>query len=156
MSDPSTYWLTFINAALGVVTLICCVAVGIGVVQELAARRKKNAALSKLDREVADLVASFTTATRSTSPGSASPWPMAAKSWGRKRNGSLHDLPVPERSTGQVLPDVGSFRKLIPWRRPAGRTRSAPPRTTLPARFTGAARRRSGRLRTVPLSCANR
>jgi hypothetical protein len=59
MNDPSTYWLTITNIALGLVTLICIGAVGIGVLQELAARRKKKAALSKLDTEVADLVASF-------------------------------------------------------------------------------------------------
>jgi hypothetical protein len=59
MNDPSTYWLTITNIALGLVTLICIAAVGIGVVQELAVRRKKNAALSKLDREVSDLVASY-------------------------------------------------------------------------------------------------
>ena len=59
MNDPSTYWLTITNIALGLVTLICIAAVGIGVVQELAARRKKKIALSMLDNEVADLVASF-------------------------------------------------------------------------------------------------
>jgi hypothetical protein len=59
MNDPSTYWLTITNIALGLVTVICFVAVGIGVVQELAARSKKKAAVSKLDREVADLVASY-------------------------------------------------------------------------------------------------
>ena len=59
MSDSSTYWLTFTNAALGIVVLICILAVGIGVLQELAARRKKRAQLSQLDREVSDLVASF-------------------------------------------------------------------------------------------------
>ena len=59
MSDPSTYWLTITNIALGLVTLICCVAVGIGVAQELAAKRKKKTALSRLDREVADLVSSY-------------------------------------------------------------------------------------------------
>ena len=59
MSDPSTYWLTITNIALGVVTLVCCVAVGFGIVQELARKRKKSAALSRLDNEVADLVASF-------------------------------------------------------------------------------------------------
>ncbi len=57
VSDPSTYWLTIMNIALGVVVLICCAAVGIGVAQELAARRKKKA--PNLDREVAELVASF-------------------------------------------------------------------------------------------------
>ena len=59
MNDPSTYWLTITNIALGLVTVICFVAVGIGVVQELAARSKKKAAVSKLDKEVSDLVASF-------------------------------------------------------------------------------------------------
>jgi hypothetical protein len=59
MSDPSTYWLTFTNAALGVVVLVCLVAVAIGIWQEVAARRKKAAEMSKLDREVADLVASY-------------------------------------------------------------------------------------------------
>ena len=59
MSDPSTYWLTITNAVLGMVVLICCFAVGIGVFQEILAKRRKAAAMSKLDREVADLVASF-------------------------------------------------------------------------------------------------
>ena len=59
MNDPSTYWLTFTNIALGVVTLICCAAVAFGVLQELAAKRKKRSALSRLDDEVSDLVAAF-------------------------------------------------------------------------------------------------
>lgn len=59
MSDPSTYWLSFMNIALGVLVLVACLAVGFGVVQELAAKRKKSAALSKLDREVSDLVAAY-------------------------------------------------------------------------------------------------
>jgi hypothetical protein len=59
LSDPSTYWLTITNIGLGVVTLICCFAVAFGVVQELAAKRKKKAALSALDHEVSDLTASF-------------------------------------------------------------------------------------------------
>ena len=59
MSDPSTYWLNFTNIALGVVTLICCLAVGIGILQELAQRRKKSASLSRLDAEVTNLVATL-------------------------------------------------------------------------------------------------
>lgn len=59
MSDPSTYWLTITNIGLGVVVFICCAAVAIGVIQELAAKRKKAAAMSNLDREVADLVSSY-------------------------------------------------------------------------------------------------
>ena len=59
MSDPSTLWLTITNIALGVVVLICCVAVAIGVFQEIAAKRKKATAMSQLDREVSTLVASY-------------------------------------------------------------------------------------------------
>ena len=59
MSDPSTYWLNVMNIALGVLVLVACLAVAFGVVQELAARRKKSAAMSHLDREVADLVSSY-------------------------------------------------------------------------------------------------
>ncbi|HEV3198129.1 MAG TPA: hypothetical protein VGZ73_09485 [Bryobacteraceae bacterium] len=59
MSDPSTYWLTFTNVALGVVTLIGCIAVAFGVLQELAAKHKKNASLSQLDNEVSRLVSSY-------------------------------------------------------------------------------------------------
>ena len=59
MSDPSTYWLNVTNAVLGLVVLACCVAVAIGIVQELAARRRKAAATSKIDRELADLVSAY-------------------------------------------------------------------------------------------------
>ena len=59
MNDPSTYWLTITNIALGLVTATCLVAVGVSIVQELAARARKRAALSKLDAEVSALVASY-------------------------------------------------------------------------------------------------
>jgi len=59
MSDPSTYWLTITNIGLGLVVLICCGTVALGVLQELAAKRKKRAEISQLDREVTDLVAGF-------------------------------------------------------------------------------------------------
>ena len=59
MNDPSTYWLTFTNAALGIVVLICCAAVAVGVIQEIVAKRKKVSAMSKLDREVNDLMNSY-------------------------------------------------------------------------------------------------
>jgi len=59
LSDPSTYWLTITNIGLGVVTLICCIAVAFGVIHEVVARNKKKAALTALDHEVADLAASF-------------------------------------------------------------------------------------------------
>jgi hypothetical protein len=59
MNDPATYWLNFTNFALLGLVVICCGAVAFGVVQELAARRKKAASMSKLDREVSDLVASY-------------------------------------------------------------------------------------------------
>jgi hypothetical protein len=60
VNDPSTYWLTFTNIGLGVVVLISCIAVGVGVFQELAARRQKRAASEALDREMADLAATYT------------------------------------------------------------------------------------------------
>jgi uncharacterized membrane protein len=53
VNDPSTYWLTVTNIGLGVVVLICCIAVGVGVLQELAARRRKQAAADALERELA-------------------------------------------------------------------------------------------------------
>lgn len=59
MSDPSTYWLTITNIGLGVVVLICAIAVGIGILQEVAAKRRKRLEMVRLDKEVADLVASY-------------------------------------------------------------------------------------------------
>ena len=59
MNDPSTYWLTFTNVALGVVVLLCCLAVVIGVVQELAERHRRKAASVQLDREVSDLLSGY-------------------------------------------------------------------------------------------------
>ena len=59
MNDPSTYWLTFTNAALGLITIICLIAVGVGVVQEMAAKRAKRARLAHIDREVYDLVSGY-------------------------------------------------------------------------------------------------
>ena len=59
MNDPSAYWLNVMNAVLGLVVLICCAAVGVGIFQELAARRRKRASLAAMDREVSDLVAGF-------------------------------------------------------------------------------------------------
>jgi hypothetical protein len=47
------------NAVLGIVVLICCAAVGVGIFQEFAARRRKRAALAEMDRAVSDLVAGF-------------------------------------------------------------------------------------------------
>lgn len=59
MNDPSTYWLTFTNIGLGIVVLVCCVAVAAGVLQEVVARYKKRAAADALDREVSDLAANY-------------------------------------------------------------------------------------------------
>lgn len=47
------------NIALGVVVLLCCVAVAYGIMQEFAARRRKRAALAGLDREVTHLVSGY-------------------------------------------------------------------------------------------------
>jgi hypothetical protein len=42
LNDPNTFWLNVTNIALGVVTLICCVVVGYGVVQEVLIRVRKR------------------------------------------------------------------------------------------------------------------
>ena len=42
LSDPNTFWLNVTNIVLGLVTLICCVAVGRGLYQELSVRLKKH------------------------------------------------------------------------------------------------------------------
>jgi hypothetical protein len=47
------------NAALGLVVLICCAAVALGVLQELAARRRKRASAAQLDRELTELIGSY-------------------------------------------------------------------------------------------------
>ena len=50
LNDPNTFWLNVTNIALGIVTLICCVAVGYGVLQEVLVRvRKRKASLAKAD-----------------------------------------------------------------------------------------------------------
>lgn len=47
------------NIVLGLVVLVCCGALVVGVLQEIAARRRKRAELAALDREVSNLVASY-------------------------------------------------------------------------------------------------
>ena len=42
LSDPKMIWLILTNMVLGIVTLVCCVVVGYGVVQELLARISKS------------------------------------------------------------------------------------------------------------------
>jgi hypothetical protein len=59
VNDPATYWLTITNIVLGLVVLACCAAVAVGIAQELAAKRKRAAEMTKLDREVADLVSAY-------------------------------------------------------------------------------------------------
>ena len=41
-NDPNTFWLNVTNIVLGLVTLICCVAVGRGVYQDVRARLRKR------------------------------------------------------------------------------------------------------------------
>jgi hypothetical protein len=42
LNDPNTFWLNITNIALGVVTLICCVLVAYGVVQEVLKHVRKR------------------------------------------------------------------------------------------------------------------
>ncbi len=66
MSDSST-WLTFTNLVLGGAVLAGCCSLGLGVWLEARSRRRKDA---EIDREVADLLASFDAQdVRSPGPG---------------------------------------------------------------------------------------
>jgi hypothetical protein len=47
--DPQTMWLNITNLALGVVSLLCVLAVGWGVASELLARARKRAAVPVTD-----------------------------------------------------------------------------------------------------------
>lgn len=42
LSDPKMFWLNITNIVLGIVTLVCCVVVGYGVVQEILVRIRKS------------------------------------------------------------------------------------------------------------------
>lgn len=53
-NNPQTMWLNYTNLALGVVTLICFVAVGYNIVRELLDQRQKHKAM---DRELKDMLA---------------------------------------------------------------------------------------------------
>jgi len=59
LNDPSTYWLNIMNVALGVVVVVCIAIVAFGVMQEVAARRRKRAVAAGIDREVSDLIAAY-------------------------------------------------------------------------------------------------
>ena len=58
-SDPQTLWLNVINLSLGLVTLVCCAAIGYGVLQDLRERSRKRASARAMDREVGALVSGF-------------------------------------------------------------------------------------------------
>jgi hypothetical protein len=57
--DPQTLWLNIINLSLGLVTLVCCAAIGYGVLQDLRERSRKRASARAMDREVGALVTGF-------------------------------------------------------------------------------------------------
>jgi hypothetical protein len=59
LNDPSTYWLTVMNVALGVIVVVCCAVVAFGVAQEVVARRRKRAAAAGIDREVSNMLAAY-------------------------------------------------------------------------------------------------
>ena len=60
MGDSETYWLNVTNIALGAIVLVCILAVALGVVYDLIARRRAKArASAALDREVRELVAGY-------------------------------------------------------------------------------------------------
>ncbi len=43
-NGPDTFWLDFTNIALGLVTLVCVLAIAAGVMRELVDRRRQHAA----------------------------------------------------------------------------------------------------------------
>ncbi len=47
-TDPATFWLTMTNIILGVVTLVCCLVVAAGVIQEIVVRIRNARALRAL------------------------------------------------------------------------------------------------------------
>ena len=119
MNDPSTYWLTFTNIALGVVTLICCVAVGVGIVQEIVARRTKGCRLSNLDREVADLVSTFGDGHAFQLPGLGVTMADGGEELGKKETVTAMTCPFLKEAQVKYC-RTASVRKLIPLA-PAGR-----------------------------------
>lgn len=58
-SDAQTLWLNVINLSLGLVTLVCCAAIGYGVFQDLRERSRKRASARAIDREVRAMVTGF-------------------------------------------------------------------------------------------------
>lgn len=57
--DFQTLWLNIINLSLGLVTVVCCAAIGYGVFQDLRERARKRAVGQVSDREVSTLVKGF-------------------------------------------------------------------------------------------------
>ncbi len=49
ISDPKTYWLNITNIGLGLVVLVCCIAVARTIVRDLLARRPGHAHAGELD-----------------------------------------------------------------------------------------------------------
>ncbi len=58
-SDSQTLWLNIINLSLGLVAVVCCAAIGYGVIQDLRERARKKVFNQALDHEVGTLVKGF-------------------------------------------------------------------------------------------------
>ena len=58
-SDSQTLWLNIVNLSLGLVTLVCCAAIGYGLFQDVRERARKRSTARSLDREVGALVRDF-------------------------------------------------------------------------------------------------
>ncbi|MGO9239732.1 MAG: hypothetical protein ACLPXM_02780 [Terriglobales bacterium] len=58
-SDPQTLWLNVINLSLGIVTVVCIVALGYGVLQDVRARVRKKASQRSLEAAMSGLMRGF-------------------------------------------------------------------------------------------------
>lgn len=55
-NDPQTLWLNIINLSLGIVTLVCFIAIGYGMFQDVRERARKRAGSRVLSHEAEALV----------------------------------------------------------------------------------------------------
>lgn len=58
-NDPQTLWLNLVNLSLGIVTLICIVAIGYGLLLDIRARVRKPAREHSADGTITELMRSF-------------------------------------------------------------------------------------------------
>ncbi len=58
-NDSQTLWLNIINLSLGLVSLVCCAAIGYGVLQDLREKSRKRALNQSLERGASAFVKGY-------------------------------------------------------------------------------------------------